>query len=431
MSDRRREKELKRKQRKDCEGAGASPSAGASAAPAASRELVARELGEPARLINHLRRLSELMTMLEELRPARFAQAKLLPALLALAPDAVAAFPENERGLKLRELLMPGLVDDALARQARGGFDAALKRAKTQEDQLALFAGRTFMDQWLRAKVLPHQNPSWDTVFGISILDSMFEGHLLATVVRASWVVDEGGAAKGFAKALAKSEVASELENLGLTERDPQALARQYAQVAREQGKTYLLGFDSLLHLVRANHQLSGRLVSKVLGEGANAIVRESLVDAFNASYKDDVTAPLAADLANEIARRLAAMKKGDADPKAPKPTSAQTREDERRIALIALASLRAVPIEHNAVLRNTYLNSFEVYKNVAPVEEVPFIRRVWGEPTDRWALEEYEKFLMERRQSHRAGRVHRFLTEIRAELKEKEASQAKVAGTS
>lgn len=429
MSDRRREKELKRKHKK--ERAAAAPAPGASA-PAASRELVARELGDPARLLVHLRRLSELLTMMEELRPLRLAQDRLLPALLALSPNEVAALPENERGLKLRELILPGLVDDSQARAARAGFESALKKARSQEDQLALFAGRTFMDQWLRAKGPVQHNPSWDALFGISVLDSLFEGHLLSAVVRGGWEVDEGGAAKGFAKALAKAEVASELENLGLTERDPQALARQYGEVARLQGKTYLLGFDALLHLVQANHRLAAKSVRVVLGEGANAEVRRSFQEAFAASYKEDVTAPLVADLANEIARRLGAIKKGEGDAAAPKkPQDAKTREDEKRIALVALASIRALPVDRNAVLKNTYLSSFEVYKNVAPVEEVPFIRRVWGEPSDRWALEEYEKFLMERRQSHRAGRVHRFLTEVRAELKEKEAEQAKSAPAS
>jgi hypothetical protein len=68
-------------------------------------------------------------------------------------------------------------------------------------------------------------------------------------------------------------------------------------------------------------------------------------------------------------------------------------------------------------------VGSFDVYKNVAPVEEVPFIRRIWAEPKDRWALEEYEKFLMERRHNHRAGRVHRFLTEVRKEVAQAEAT--------
>src|SRR5262249_13535845 len=159
----------------------------------------------------------------------------------------------------------------------RAGFDAGLKRARTQEDQLALFAGRSFSDGWLRTKSAPHLSPAWDAIFGISVLDSLFEGHLLSGLVRSQWDVDAGGAAKHFAKALAKPALAKELAEHGLEEKDPQALARSYGEIARLQGKTYLLGFDALLHLVRANHQLSARIVKTVLAEGANAELRKSL----------------------------------------------------------------------------------------------------------------------------------------------------------
>jgi hypothetical protein len=424
VSDRRREKELKRKQKRAREAAPASESRGAQAQ--ANRELVARELGEPARLLVHLRRLSELLTLKEELAPARFSPEKLVPALLGLAPDAVASLPEAERGAKLRQLVVPGLADEALARHARAGFDAALKHVKTQEDQLALFAGRTFLDAWLRTRAAPNENPAWDAVFGISVLDALFEGHILAATVRESWTVDEPRAAKSFAKALARPEVASELGSLGLEERDPHALARRYAELARTRGKAYLLGFDALLHLLRANRDLAGRQVKSVLTEGAHAAFRAATREAFETSYRDDVTAGLATDFAGEVARRLKALEKSAPDVSGPRPRGAASTDEERAVALIVLASLRSLPVEENAVLRNTYLSSYEVYKNVAPVEEVPFIRRVWGDPTDRWALEEYEKFLIERRQSHRAGRVHRFLAEIRAEAKEKEEPQAK-----
>ncbi|MBI3722552.1 hypothetical protein HY251_01135, partial [bacterium] len=55
-------------------------------------------------------------------------------------------------------------------------------------------------------------NPAWEAIFGISLLDTIFEGHLIGQVVRDSWKVDEGGAARAFAKALAKAEVSKELE---------------------------------------------------------------------------------------------------------------------------------------------------------------------------------------------------------------------------
>jgi hypothetical protein len=150
--------------------------------------------------------------------------------------------------------------------------------------------------------------------------------------------------------------------------------------------------------------------------------VREQALAVFAEAYANDMTKPLSDDLANEIVRRLKALEKGEKDAKeGARPLGTDKPEDEKRVALTALASLRAIASDKNVFLKGTYLGSFDVYKNVAPVEEVPFIRRVWAEPTDRWALEEYEKYLLERRHSHRAGRVRRYLAEVRKEAREKQ----------
>jgi hypothetical protein len=420
VSDRRREKDLKRKlrqQERDAKGAAPSGTRAPSAAPS-GKEVVARELADPQRLMVHLRRLSELLTGVEELRAARIAPAKLVPALLALPPDELAALPEAERPLKLREKLIPALVEDSIARTARNAFEATLNRAKAEEDRLALVAGRMFMDHYLRTKQAPNVNPAWEAVFGISLLDSVFEGHLMSRIVRDSWDLDETQIAKALARALARAEVAAELESLGLVERDPETLAKQYVALSRQSEKTYLLGFDAMLHLVHGNAELAAGNVKTLLAEGATSGVRKAALDMFEDAFKNDMTKPLADDLTSEITKRLEAIKKGDAG--GPKPRNAESPEEEKRVALTALLALRAFPIDKNVFLRSTYLGSFDVYKNVAPVEEVPFIRRVWAEPTDRWALEEYEKFLLERRHSHRAGRVRRYLQELRAEARSK-----------
>ncbi|MEZ0229527.1 MAG: hypothetical protein ACAI25_12930, partial [Planctomycetota bacterium] len=381
------------------------------------------ELGDPQRLMVHLRRLSELLTGIEELRPARIPPAKLVPALLAVNGDEIAALPEEQRGPALRAKLIPELATDLVGKTARQAFEHALGLAREDHDRIALIAGRMFMDMWLRTKKDPQLNPAWEAVFGISLLDALFEGHLISKLVRDTWTDEESIAAKNFAKALTRAEVSKELETLGLDKPDPQVLAKEYTRLGRETEKTYLLGFDSLLNFVRANADFSAETVKTILSEGVSKTTRERAVAVFDEAYKNDMTKPLADDLANEITRRLQAIAKGDGDEKGkgPKPLGAETPEDEKRVALTALASLRSIPIDKNVFLKGTYLGSFDVYKNVAPVEEVPFIRRVWAEPTDRWALEEYEKFLLERRHSHRAGRVRRYLAEVRKEAREKQ----------
>ncbi len=419
MSDRRREKQLKRK-RKQVEKS-AAPAAAPSAASVAGREVVARELGDPQRLVLYLKRLSELLAGIEDLRAVRFPPAKVVPALLALKPDEFASLPEDKRTAAFREKMIPDLVTELLGKQARQAFEQILNRAQNDYDRIALLAGRMFMDMWLKAKATPHQNPSWEAIFGISVLDAFFEGHVLSRLVRDSWVVDEAQVARSFAQAFARPEVAKEFAALGLEKPDAAELAHEYGRLARDTERTYLMGFDSLLHLVRGNADLATAHVRTVLSEGVTPPVREAALAMFEEAFRNDMTTPLADDLSNEIVRRLEAFKSGTDPKKGPAPRGAESRDDEKRVAFTALVSIRALPTDKNLFLRSTYVGSFDVYKNVAPVEEVPFIRRIWAEPKDRWALEEYEKFLIERRHNHRAGRVHRFLAEVRKEAREAE----------
>jgi hypothetical protein len=428
MSDRRREKELKRRRK---QGGERGPAMGSpQASPATStvnREILARELGDPQRLVLHLKRLSELLTAVDHLRAARIPHARLLPALLALDADEIAALPEEKRGPFLREKLIPELATEHTAKLARQAIDQTLSLARDDRDRVALFAGRMFLDAWLRTKQDAHKNPAWEAIFAISLLDTLFEGHVLARLARDAWGVNaaetEAHAAKSLAKALSRAEVSKELEGLGLDRPDPQALAKEYVRLADETEKTYLLGFDSLLYLVRANAAFAVAHVKTVLAQGLTREVRAAAVAAFEDAFKNDMTKPLVDDFTNEVVRRIHALaaKPAEGETSAKAKPAADAPEAERKVALTALASIRAIPIEHNLFLKNTYVGSFDIYKGSAPTEEVPFIRRIWAEPTDRWALEEYEKFLLERRHSHRAGRVRRFLAEVRKEALEKE----------
>jgi hypothetical protein len=366
----------------------------------------------------HLKRLSELLAGVDRLRAARIPSAKLVPALLALDPTEIASLPEEQRSGAVREKLFPSLVTETLGKQARQALEEVLGRAQDQADRVALIAGRMFLDLWLSEKKAPHMNPAWEAIFGMSVLDAFFEGHILSGLVRGSFSIDEGQVAKSFASAFSRSEVTNELEKLGLEKPEAPELAREYARIARETTRTYLLGFDSLLHLVRGNHELAAKNIRPILTNGLTTSLRDEVLSLFEESFKNDMTTPLVGDLTDEIVRRLEAFK-SDTAPK----------DDEKRVALTALVSLRALPDDQNLVLRSIYLGSFDIYKTVAPMEEMPFIRRIWAGPTDRWALEEYERFLLERRHKHRAARVHRFLTEVRKEAREAEEKKTEAAG--
>ena len=412
--DRRREKELKRRDKKAREHV-ETVARKTDHAAAESREVIQRELMDPERLLIHLRRLSELLTIVPDLRAARFPQ-DVLADVLALARAEVEAAPPEKRALALRAAVVPKLATEGLAKTIRAALDKTLGEARVPADRLALFAGSRLVDSWLKSRGPAEQNPVWDTVYGLSVLDMAFEGTIVARVVRDELSPDEGWAAKAFAKALAKAETGKELDRLGLDERDPAELARRYAALVRDRKRSYLLGFDALLHLVRANADFAAAHVQAVLAEGLSSAVRTTALDAFDRAYAEDITTPLVDDLASEIARRvehIGKMLAGEVE-KEKRPPGSEPLEEERRNGLLALLALRALGVERNALLRATYMGSFEVYKRSAPVDELPFVQKIWQEPGDRWALEEYERLLLARRQTHRAARVRRFLGEVR-----------------
>src|SRR5262245_39283906 len=79
---------------------------------AVSRDLVERELNDPERLTLHLRRLSELLTVVPALRTIRFQQDALVDALIGLDRGPIDAAPAEKRGQVLRTAIMPGLVTE-------------------------------------------------------------------------------------------------------------------------------------------------------------------------------------------------------------------------------------------------------------------------------------------------------------------------------
>src|SRR5579883_628639 len=215
MSDRRREKELKRR-RKQAERARGPAAAPVAAAPPPNRELIARELGDPERLTLHIRRFSQLLATVDELEPARLAYPTLVDALLEVDGDEILALPEDQRGMALRSRMLPGLVSEHLAKMARQAIEYTASRAQDPMDRLALLAGRIFIDSWIRTKDAPEKNPGWEAIFGISVLDALFGGVVFSRLARAALVVEETEASRAFAKALARAEIAKELETLGL-----------------------------------------------------------------------------------------------------------------------------------------------------------------------------------------------------------------------
>ena len=184
-------------------------------------------------------------------------------------------------------------------------------------------------------------------------------------------------------------------------------------RVGGESEKTYLLGFDSLLHLVRANAGFATTHVRTVLTEGLTRGVREAAAATFEDALRNDMTKPLVDDLANEIVRRLQALAKNEGEP------GIEPREAEKKVALTALAAIRAIPIESNLFLKDAH-RLLQRLQELGAHGRGAVHPADLAEPTDRWALEEYEKYLMERRHSHRAARVRRFLAEVRKEALER-----------
>jgi len=88
-------------------------------------------------------------------------------------------------------------------------------------------------------------------------------------------------------------------------------------------------------------------------------------------------------------------------------------------------ASLQVLPREKNELLQSIHVQSLTRARRIASPHEQPFLAKLWAQPSDTFALEEYEAFLRSTGEPNRAKRVTRMLEDVKRARQEARAAQA------
>ena len=96
----------------------------------------------------------------------------------------------------------------------------------------------------------------------------------------------------------------------------------------------------------------------------------------------------------------------------------------QRQRAAIVWASLQALPRAQNELLQSIHVRSLTRARLIAPPPEQPFLAKLWAQPSDLFALEEYEGYLRATGEVNRAKRVSRMLDDVKRARQEARQAQ-------
>lgn len=385
-----------------------------------SREELAAALGDPQQFTKYLQVFGQLALLWDSLYTCRFPGDPFVQAVLAAE---VAGEEGPERALAFRRAVIPGLVSTELLDTCQAAIQQTMEQVEEKDALLALTAAGALLTS-CREEAARHDHPFWDILFEVSLSEAILSGHFLIQLVLAEHPVDEAEAGRAFTKALAQGDLSRELFELGLEDPAPAKLAAVYAQAVREPGTLYHLQFDAVLHLANAHVDLAAAVGRRIAASGVPPELRAEVLAAYEQAYLGDVTENLAKELAGWFRGRLETLRDEPDRLQADLPSGI---ERERDRCLATYLALQAIPPAQNAMLRAVHVQSLERARTQAPELEQGFVFKLWSQPTDRFTLEEYERFLLERREPNRSRRVR----DYRAALETKPEEPAKEEGQS
>ncbi|RMG07465.1 MAG: hypothetical protein D6731_23740 [Planctomycetota bacterium] len=382
------------------------------------REEMIAELSDPARYAQHLAAFGRLALTLPALRPCRFPPEAFVDALLDLAPPADAADPVGA----LRAALLPRFADLELAQRCRGAIREALRASEEPGETLSLTAAGALATSCVEAGA-PSDHALWQVLLEVTLTEVILSSYLLQRAVLRSLAVDVPAVGRAFARALAQGEAGAELAALGLELPGPERLAERYAELVHDPGLV-ALQFDAVLHLAHAHVELAEAVGASLRDGGFTEAAREALIAGYEEAY--------AADLTPELAEKITGWLRGNLEMLRDHPERASEAlprpvDEERERLGVCLLALRVFPPRENHLLRAIHVQSLARARLGAPTDEAPFVSRLWSEPDDAFAIEDYERFLRDRGERDRSLRVRRYRRALKAR---KQAARAAAAAS-
>jgi len=410
--DKKRQKDLQRRlgQRK------------AEEAGRAIQQQALQALQDPEQFAAFLRRFAQLALLLPPLQAVRYPGGAFVKTMLALeVPEDQA---ELERARFVRREVAQALAEPQLLTGYLQAIDAAFGQVKEQQDMVALMAGRALISSCVEEPSPEHA--FWNLLVDLSLSEALLSGHFLIRLVLNGLEPDRTAVAAAFARALAKEDLARELDELGADELDASRLAEAYAGVV-SQDEPYHLQFDAVLHLAALHVGLTEGVGNDLTRVGPTAALKQAFLDAYEGAYRADVGQGIVDELAGWFRRRLEVLRDDPARIPGIEADDAAAVARERERCLVIYLALRSLPPEENDFLRATHVSSLLLARVQVSELEAPFVSELWSNPTDTFALEEYERFLLERGEHNRARRVRAFVKDAR-EARRLKAEAAKAA---
>ncbi|MCA8920611.1 MAG: hypothetical protein KDD82_02310 [Planctomycetes bacterium] len=385
-----------------------------------------RELSDPERFPLHLSRFAQLCLVHPVLRGFRYPMQAFVEEVLARRTATQGDPAEEAKALRevlIRKLAKPALLD-ALIRQVR----AAAQAVEQDEDLIAVLAGNAIVTSCMDDPQLTH--PLWSLLCDLSLSEGMLSGAFLVGVVQAGLVPDEEQVGAAFAKALAQGDLPRELEQLGVEPLDAQELVDAYLDEL-DADEPFAMQYDAVLHLAALNLTLAEQVGALVTQIGIPAEVRAQIQELYTTAYADDVDAQLVEELSAFFRKRLEALRDEEDDADEERGDGAPRSEDDddgialqRQRAAIVWASLQALPRAQNELLQSIHVRSLTRARLIAPPPEQPFLAKLWAQPSDLFALEEYEGYLRATGEVNRAKRVSRMLDDVKRARQEARQAQ-------
>ncbi|MEZ6185147.1 MAG: hypothetical protein R3F62_09085 [Planctomycetota bacterium] len=403
-------------------------------APDADREArIKRELSDPERFSVHLAHFAQLCLVHPLLRGFRYPMDRFVAQVLEHRTASRGDPGQEAKALReglTRKLAKPGLLE-VLQRMVR----AAAQAVEAEEHLLAVLAGNAMVTSCLDDPQPTH--PLWSLLCDLSLSEGMLSGAFLEAVAQQGLIPDEDAVGAAFAKALAQGDLPQELERLGVEPWEADDMVDAYLDEL-DSDEPFALQFDAILHLAALNLTLAEQIGPLVTQVGFAPEVREQMRELCQVAYTDDVGAQLVEELSGFFRKRILALGDEVADQAEERGDGAPASDDEddeglhlqRQRAAIVWASLQVLPREKNDLLRSIHARSLTRARRIAPQSEQPFLAKLWAQPSDTFALEEYEAYLRTTGDSNRAKRVTRMLEDVRR-AREQLRAQAGEAGGS
>ena len=183
-------------------------------------------------------------------------------------------------------------------------------------------------------------------------------------------------------------------------------MAKSYAALVADRDPHHFQ-YDAVLHLSGLHVELSESLGKQIAMVGLSRDLLDDAKKRAHAAYLEDVSQSLVDEVSGWYRGHLAMLRDTPAaelEGKLPR-----SLKDERERCLVTYLALKAIPYAENALLQAVHVQSLARSRVGVAEDEAPFVARLWSNPTDSFALEEYEKYLLEKQEKSRSRRVRRF----------------------